>query len=119
MSRTTMPHSIQRLIAGPALLLALAAGMVVAAETPGVLNGIDVLDRDGFKVLDGAKVGLITNHTGLDVNGKSTIELINAAPNVTLVTLFSPEHGLQGVKDEHVGDSTDPLSGKKEYTMYG
>ncbi len=119
MSRTTMPHSIQQLIAGPALLLALAAGMAVAAETPGVLNGIDVLARDGFKVLDGAKVGLITNHTGLDVNGKSTIELINAAPNVTLVTLFSPEHGLQGVKDEHVGDSTDPLSGKKVYSLYG
>lgn len=119
MSRTMIPHLRQGVMVACLLIAGLAVGAAGAAKAPGVLNGIDVLARDGFKVLDGAKVGLITNHTGLDVNGKSTIELINAAPNVTLVTLFSPEHGLQGVKDEHVGDSTDPLSGKKVYSLYG
>ncbi len=119
MSQTPMSCPFARTLIAGLCVLGFVGGAGRAAETPGVLNGIDVLARDGFKVLDGAKVGLITNHTGLDVNGKSTIELINAAPNVELVTLFSPEHGLQGVKDEHVGDSTDPLSGKKVYSLYG
>lgn len=85
----------------------------------GVLNGIDVLVRDGFKPLDGRRVGLITNHTGIDRFGRSTIELLSAAPNVQLVALFSPEHGLKGVLDAKVADATDPLTGLKVYSLYG
>lgn len=83
------------------------------------LTGIDILARDNFAALDGRKVGLITNHTGLDRNGKSTLALLNEAPNVKLVALFSPEHGLQGVVDEHVADSQDPLTGLKVFSLYG
>jgi uncharacterized protein YbbC (DUF1343 family) len=85
----------------------------------GVLTGIDVLVRDGFKQLDGRRVGLITNQTGVDRFGKSTIELVKSAPNVTLVALFSPEHGLKGALDERVADSADPLTGLKVYSLYG
>lgn len=84
-----------------------------------VLCGVDVLARDGFKQLVGRKVGLITNHTGLDRLGKSTIELIKAAPNVELVVLFSPEHGLKGKLDARVADTTDPLTGLKVFSLYG
>lgn len=85
----------------------------------GVLCGIDVLVRDGFEPLQGRKVGLITNHTGLDRLGRSTLELLHAAPGVELVALFSPEHGLKGVLDERVADSADPLTGLTVYSLYG
>lgn len=85
----------------------------------GVLTGLDVLVRDGFKPLAGRKVGLITNHTGIDRQGKTIIELLKDAPNVTLVALFSPEHGLKGALDEKVGDSTDTTTGLKVYSLYG
>ncbi|HRX84055.1 MAG TPA: DUF1343 domain-containing protein [Phycisphaerae bacterium] len=83
------------------------------------LTGIDVLARDGFAALDGRKVGLITNHTGVDRHGKTTLALLNEAPNVKLVALFSPEHGLKGVVDAKVADSSDPLTGLKVYSLYG
>ncbi|HQL54929.1 MAG TPA: DUF1343 domain-containing protein [Phycisphaerae bacterium] len=78
-----------------------------------------MLVRDNFSVLQGRKVGLITNQTGIDRLGRSTIELLRAAPGVELVVLFSPEHGLKGELDERVGDSQDPLSGLKVYSLYG
>ncbi|HNO79017.1 MAG TPA: DUF1343 domain-containing protein [Phycisphaerae bacterium] len=106
-----------------AIVLAAAplwAGDAAKSVAPdGVMCGIDVLVRDGFKPLAGRKVGLITNHTGLNRFGESTLELIHAAPNVDLVALFSPEHGLKGVLDERVADSTDPLTGLKVFSLYG
>jgi len=88
-------------------------------DDAGVLTGIDVLVRDGFEALRGHKVGLITNHTGIDRYGRSTIALLHGAPGVELVALFSPEHGLRGALDEKVADSTDPLTGLKVYSLYG
>ena len=90
-----------------------------AGEPDGVGAGIDVLVRDGFKPLDGRRVGLITNQTGVDRYGRSTIELLQGAPNVRLVSLFSPEHGLHGVLDSKVADSTDPRTGLRVYSLYG
>ena len=86
---------------------------------PGVLTGLDVLVRDNFQPLAGRKIGLITNHTGVDRDGRSIIELLVKAPDVKLVALFSPEHGLKGALDEKVGDTTDALSGLKVYSLYG
>jgi uncharacterized protein YbbC (DUF1343 family) len=85
----------------------------------GVLNGIDVLMRDDFKPIDRRRVGLITNHTGIDRFGRSTAELLAGAPNVQLVALFSPEHGLKGALDSTVADSTDPTTGLTVYSLYG
>jgi uncharacterized protein YbbC (DUF1343 family) len=83
-----------------------------------VLNGIDVLARDGFALLKGRRVGLITNHTGRDRDGRSTIDLLHQAPGVQLVALFSPEHGIRGVKDEKVADSVDEKTGLPIYSLY-
>ena len=61
-----------------------------------VLSGIDVLQRSQFLTLKGHNVGLITNQTGLNRDGVSTVRLLHDAEGVTLKTLFSPEHGLEG-----------------------
>lgn len=84
-----------------------------------VLNGIDVVARDGFKQLAGMRVGLVTNQTGRDVSGRSTIDVLFKAPNVKLVALFSPEHGIRGGADEKVSDSKDEQTGLPIYSLYG
>jgi len=100
-----------------------ASGNRAAAQTRPVssaaLNGIDVLERDGFGILKGRRVGLITNQTGLDRERRSTIDLLKAAPGVTLVALFSPEHGIRGALDEKVQDSVDEKTGLPIYSLYG
>lgn len=92
-----------------------------AAEISGpVLNGIDVLKRDGFRQLRGRKIGLITNHTGIDRERKSTIDLLHAAPGLELVALFSPEHGIRGDLDHgKIGDTKDERTGLPVYSLYG
>jgi uncharacterized protein YbbC (DUF1343 family) len=84
-----------------------------------VQNGIDVLHNSGYQALQGLRVGLVTNHTGIDRAGNPTIDLLRSAPGVTLVSLFSPEHGIRGTSDENVGDTKDPVSGLPVYSLYG
>ncbi len=109
----------------PCLFLALllscgAAGLTSAGAPEGpVLAGIDVLARDDFARLKGRRVGLITNHTGTDRAGRATIDLLHQAKGVTLVALFSPEHGIRGVLDEKVGDTKDERTGLPIYSLYG
>ena len=87
---------------------------------PQVNTGIDVLGRDGFASLAGRKVGLITNHTGVDRQGKTTIALLHAAKDVQVVAIFSPEHGLAGKLDvSSIADSVDPNFGIKVFSLYG
>ena len=91
-----------------------------AGEDTQVLNGIDVLARDGFAALRGRKVGLITNHTGRDREGRTTIDLLFQAPEVKLVALFSPEHGIRGALDQEKIDSgVDEKTGLPVYSLYG
>jgi uncharacterized protein YbbC (DUF1343 family) len=63
------------------------------------MTGIDVLRADNFKQLAGLRIGLVTNHTGRARDGAATIDLLASAPNVKLVSLFSPEHGIRGLLD--------------------
>ncbi len=84
-----------------------------------VLNGIDVLERDGFKQLAGLRIGLVTNQTGRDRAGRSTIDILFKAPGVKLVALFSPEHGIRGLADEKVSDTKDEQTGLPVYSLYG
>ncbi len=84
-----------------------------------VLNGIDSLVKSSFKPLEGLRVGLITNHSGLARNGKSTIDLLHAAPNLKLIKLFSPEHGIRGTAEGKIGDALDPKTGLKIHSLYG
>lgn len=85
-----------------------------------VLSGIDVLKRDGFTPLANRRVGLITNHTGVDRDGERTIDMLHGAENVKLVALFSPEHGLQGKLDiANIADMRDEKTGLPIYSLYG
>lgn len=84
------------------------------------LNGIDVLSERGFDVLAGQRVGLITNHTGLDREGRSTITLLADSDDVTLVRLFSPEHGIEGKLDvPEIANTTDDDTGIDVVSLYG
>ena len=90
-----------------------------ATAAPSVLNGADVLRQRKGILPKGAKVGLITNHTGHDRHRRSTLDFLRASSEVELTALFSPEHGLYGKLDEKVDDSTDAKSGLKIYSLYG
>ena len=84
-----------------------------------VRTGLDMLVDQKFALLKGKKIGLITNHTGLDRFGERNIDLMRVA-GVDVVALFSPEHGWTGSADhEGIQDSTDHASGVKVFSLYG
>lgn len=125
-AQTEQTRYVQELLAGLTRFSAGAAearraeeGGALAPEQSEVLNGIDVLARDGFKELQGLRVGLITNHTGRDRSGRQTIDVLREAPGVKLTLLFSPEHGIRGQADEKVSDSKDEKTGLPVYSLYG
>ncbi|MCD8388039.1 MAG: DUF1343 domain-containing protein [Bacteroidales bacterium] len=86
-----------------------------------VKPGIELLRDNDFAALKGKRVGLITNPTGVDNSLKSTIDILHEAPDVELVALFAPEHGVRG--DVHAGDKVDnfvdPATGVPVYSIYG
>jgi uncharacterized protein YbbC (DUF1343 family)/CubicO group peptidase (beta-lactamase class C family) len=89
------------------------------SSRPAVLTGIDVLRGEGFARLQGRRVGLVTNHTGLAQDGTSTIDLLAGAKGVTLVALFSPEHGIRGILDAKVPSSRDEKTSLPIHSLYG
>lgn len=105
----------------PALLTRRTAGTVAQGRaTAGgdVLSGIDVLAADGFQLLRGKRVGLITNHTGLTREGKRNIDVMLAA-GVNLKGLYSPEHGIAGREDqENIGNAKDAATGLPVWSLY-
>ena len=84
-----------------------------------VQTGIDVLRAEEFARLRGRRVGLVTNHTGRAADGTPTIDLLFARKDLTLVALFSPEHGIRGILDEAVPSSTDEKTGLPIHSLYG
>src|ERR1700719_4927177 len=84
-----------------------------------VMVGLDVLEAERFAPLRGKHIGVITNHTGLDAQGRTTIDALTHAPGFQVVALFTPEHGLGGNKDENVSSTKDPVSGLPVYSLYG
>lgn len=86
---------------------------------PGAACGIDVVETKGFLPMHGRRIGLITNHTGLNREGKSTADLLRSAPGVQLLALFGPEHGIRGALDQKVPDGIDPGTGLPVFSLYG
>jgi len=120
--------STRVLLWGLAALLSHAVGARAAttkhatrktSHGPVVRTGLDELETQKFAPLRGKHVGLITNHTGLDAQGRSTVDVLFHAPGVQLVALFSPEHGLAGRNDEKINSSTDAATGLTIYSLYG
>ena len=96
-----------------------APGARYAARAARVQAGVDVLEAERFAPLRGKHVGIITNHTGVDVQGKTTVDVLTHAPGVQVVAIFSPEHGLGGSRDEKISSAKDPVSGLPVYSLYG
>jgi uncharacterized protein YbbC (DUF1343 family)/CubicO group peptidase (beta-lactamase class C family) len=90
-----------------------------ATAAPGPASaGVDVLRASGFVAVKGMRLGLLTNHTGRARDGLATIDLLASAPGVTLVSLFSPEHGIRGLLDAAVPSTTDEKTGLPIYSLY-
>ena len=104
-----------------ACLLCLLCGSMAQAQKIRIKTGIEVLKEQNFKCLEGKRVGLITNPTGVDNKLKSTIDILHEAPNVNLVALYGPEHGVRGDvhAGDHVTDIKDPSTGLPVYSLYG
>ncbi len=84
-----------------------------------VLTGLDVLHRDGYKLVKNKKLALLTNASAIDRNGTHILDLLYGQPDVELVSLFSPEHGLYGDVDTKVSDMKDTATGLMVYSLYG
>ena len=99
------------------------------AKSERTLTGIDVLEATNFAALKEAaarngghlRIGLLTNQTGVDAQGRRTIDVLRGIGNgIELTTLFSPEHGIFGAKDStNIGQEVDPVSGRKVISLYG
>ncbi len=82
------------------------------------LTGLDVLEEQKFAPLARQRVGLITNQTGLDRNGRRNVDAMLAA-RVNVVALFAPEHGITGKEDRpDIGNSKDAATGLPVYSLY-
>lgn len=108
-----------------ALLIALSCALLAssaAAQSPAdVVPGIEVLLSDSLHLIKGKRVGLLTNHSGRDRHGTSTIDLLYHAPGVKLTALFGPEHGIRGEAraGERISSSVDSATGVKVYSLFG
>ena len=96
----------------------------VAARNGSVQTGIDVLERNNFDPVRGVsgkkKIGLLTNQTGLDSQGRRTIDVLAHADGISLDAIFSPEHGVTGTLDTtDVGNMKDAATGIPVYSVYG
>ena len=89
-----------------------------------VLTGIDVLEANNFAPIRAVavkvKIGLLTNQTGVDSEGRRTIDILSSAPGISLDAIFSPEHGVTGTLDTtDIGNSRDGATGVPVYSVYG
>ena len=86
-----------------------------------VATGVETLIKNNFEILKGKRVGLVTNPTGVDRSLRSTVDILHNAPEVNLVALYGPEHGVRGefTAGEYVDFETDPSTGLPVYSLYG
>jgi uncharacterized protein YbbC (DUF1343 family)/CubicO group peptidase (beta-lactamase class C family) len=101
-----------------------SAGRRYGNRNGSVKNGIDVLEDHAFDVLKAAegkkRIGLVTNQTGVDSDGRRTIDVLAQAPGVSLDAIFSPEHGVTGTLDTtDIDNSKDAVTGIAVYSVYG
>ena len=103
------------------LSLLFGCGTLRAKTLPRVRPGIEVLRERDFDVLRGKRVGLVTNPTGVDNKLRSTVDILHEAPNVQLVALYGPEHGVRGniYAGDAVNTEVDERTGLLMYSIFG
>jgi uncharacterized protein YbbC (DUF1343 family) len=114
-TRATLSRTLSLILA--CMMLAVAVAPVLAK--PKVFTGLDVMQRDDFAALEGKKVGLITNHSGINARGEHILDLMHASANVELVAIFTPEHGIRGEADRGVDSGVDETTGLTIHSLYG
>jgi uncharacterized protein YbbC (DUF1343 family) len=104
-----------------ALALVCAAPAISAQASAAVVPGVEVLLSDSMRLIRGKRVGLLTNHSGRDRQGRSTIDLLFKAPGVKLTALFGAEHGIRGTAKagEKISSTVDSATGVPIYSLYG
>ena len=116
LANSVHPHSRAAITPLRRVVATIVAAAVGYSDT---LTGLDVLVADNFSELRGKKVGLITNQTGVDRDGRRNVDLMVKA-GVKVVALFSPEHGFAGVEDRPgIANATDPATGLRIWSLYG
>ena len=112
---------IARELLALALVAAIPPPAVSAQTAAGVVPGIEVLLTDSMHLIRGKRVGLLTNHSGRDRQGRSTIDLLFKAPGVRLTALFGAEHGIRGIAKagEKISSSVDSATGVPVYSLFG
>lgn len=110
-----LPNQLKALIN---LFLLIATGLCTA---PQVKSGLEVLLSERLQIIQGKRIGLITNPTGVNSRLATNIDLLKAQKSVQLVALFGPEHGVRGdvYAGEKVENYTDPQTGIPVYSLYG
>jgi uncharacterized protein YbbC (DUF1343 family) len=106
------------------LILLVATVLLLPSCLPAqqrVRLGIEVLLSDSLHLIRGKRVGLITNHTGVVPDGRSSIDLLHSAPGVRLTALFAPEHGIRGqaAAGERIESTVDSATGVPVLSLYG
>lgn len=117
-----MPFPLRFVFSLAVLVAACASPQVDARSAVAeVLPGVEVLLRDSLHLLEGKRVGLITNHSGRDRSGKSSVDLLHQAKGVNLTALFAPEHGLRGAAEAGVAiaSTIDSATGVPIFSLYG
>lgn len=105
-------------------LIIFIAALELLASAPlegQVRTGIEVLRERGFDVLQGKRIGLVTNPSGVDRELNSTVDILHNAEGVELVALFGPEHGVRGdsYAGDKVADGIDSATGLPVHSLYG
>jgi uncharacterized protein YbbC (DUF1343 family) len=104
-----------------AVVTAMCAWSTPASAQERVRLGIEVLLSDSMHLINGKRVGLITNHSAVTPDGRSTIDLLHGARGVRLTALFAPEHGIRGqaAAGQRIDNSVDSATGVPIYSLYG
>jgi uncharacterized protein YbbC (DUF1343 family) len=95
-----------------------ASGLGLGPRNHATLTGLDVLEQEAFASLKGQRIGLLTNQTGIDRQGRRNVDVMLAG-GVKVAALFAPEHGLAGNKDQpNIADSRDAATGLPVFSLY-
>jgi uncharacterized protein YbbC (DUF1343 family) len=102
-------------------IIILSLSFICCSQSLKVTTGIENLKESNFKILQGKKVGLITNPTGVDSKLKSTIDLLFETKNLKLAALYGPEHGVRGdfAAGDEIESYIDPTTNLPVYSLYG
>ena len=110
--------SITSLRSRVATIVAAQVGAGAATTLLPTMTGLDVWESQNFRALAGKRVGLITNHTGIDRNRSRNIDRMRAA-GVNITAIFSPEHGFLGAEDQlNVSNTKDVSTGIRVWSLY-